>query len=348
VLAVTRAIERRGLVARIGELEEDLSARTEFAGIVGRSEPIRAVLRRLARVAASDVTVLITGESGTGKELAAQSVHRASRRGPGPFVPVNCGAIAASLAESELFGHQRGAFTDAKSDHHGRFEQANGGTLFLDEVGDLPLDVQVKLLRALEAGEINRVGSERATSIDVRLIAATNHDLKRDVAEGRFREDLYWRLNVFPVEMPPLRDRVDDLRPLIDYLLDRARALHCSIRATVVTPAAFMRMRRYPWPGNVRQLANAILYGGLMAGDAAAIDVEHLSPDLLAWESNVGRGSTATLEIAMAEAERRLIEAALDHFGGNRTAAANALGIHERTLYKKLQTLRADSGPEAR
>jgi DNA-binding NtrC family response regulator len=341
VLTVERALERRGLAARVAELEQDLSARSEFAGILGRSPAILEVLRRLAKVAPSDATVLLTGESGTGKELAAKSLHRASRRSGGPFIAINCGAIPPTLAESELFGHERGSFTDAKSQRQGWFEQAQRGTLFLDEVGELTRELQVKLLRAIQEREIYRVGADAPVRIDVRLVAATNRDLTAEVSEGRFREDLYWRLNGFPIEMPALRDRPEDVGVLISHLLDRINTkLHTS--ALSLAPDALAVLTGYRWPGNVRELEN-VLQNAVIMTDGPTIHVDDLPDYLTARPSGRGAAETQeTLEHAKAVRERQLIEVTLKRFGNDRTATAAALGIDRRTLYNKLRQYRRD------
>jgi DNA-binding NtrC family response regulator len=218
LLTIRRAVEHRRLCQRVEDLELEVEGRAAFPGIIGRSEPVRRALVLLARAAPTDAAVLLSGESGTGKELAARGVHTHSARAQGPFVPVNCAAIAGSLAESELFGYERGAFTDARTRRVGHFEAADGGTLFLDEVGDLPPDVQAKLLRVLEERKVQRLGSSALVPVDVRIVAATNRDLEADVSAGRFREDLYWRLNQFPIRMPPLRDRPEDLPLLVAHV----------------------------------------------------------------------------------------------------------------------------------
>lgn len=340
VLTVERAIERRGLAARVQQLEQDLSARSEFSVIVGRSPSIQHVIRKLAKVSQSDATVLVSGESGTGKELAARSLHRASSRSARSFVAINCGAIAASLAEAELFGHERGSFTDARTERQGRFEQADRGTLFLDEIGELAADLQVKLLRAIEEREVYRVGGNKPISVDVRLIAATNRDLAREVAAGRFREDLFWRLNVIQVEMPALRNRIEDLSLLVGSLLDRVNG-ECRTAVTGISSEVTDRFCAYAWPGNVRELANVLRHAVIMT-DEMTIQVGDLPDYLITTKADPRRWSGAgeTLEQAMAATERRLVEAMLQRFQGNRTAAAEALGIDRRTLHSKLRKYR--------
>lgn len=349
LLAVTRALERRRLQERIVELEQDLSARTSFVGIVGQSPAIQEALRRLAKVARSDVTVLLAGETGTGKELAARSVHQQSPRAQGPFVAINCGAIPPTLAEAELFGHERGAFTDARSQRHGWFEQAHRGTLFLDEVGDLSLDLQVKLLRVLEDKEVRRVGADRTIPVDVRVIAASNRALDAEVKAGRFREDLFWRLNVVRIEMPPLRERRQDLPLLITHLLDRINA-ECRTRVTGVADAALHHLEGYDWPGNVRELSNALKHGAIMT-DGSTIRVldlpEYLADPVVSSEAGAlltpllpGETLAQRLDQVMLAAEQPLVEAALERCRGNQSAAAAALGITRRTLYAKLRRYR--------
>lgn len=349
VLAVSRALERRQLQERILELEQDLSTRTSFVGIVGKSPAILAALRRLAKVARAEATVLLAGETGTGKELAARSVHRQSRRVQGPFVAINCGAVPPTLAEAELFGHERGAFTDAKSQRQGWFEQAHRGTLFLDEVGDLSLDIQVKLLRVLEEQEVRRIGGDKPIPVDVRVIAATNRALDADVKAGRFREDLYWRLNVVRVEMPPLRERREDLPLLITHLLDRVNA-ECRTHTTGFSDGALNHLTPYDWPGNVRELSNVLRHGAIMT-DGMTIEVKDL-PEYLV--DSAAPADTATmmpplapgetlaqrLDAVMKATEQALVEAALERCRGNQSAAAEALGITRRTLYTKLKRYR--------
>jgi DNA-binding NtrC family response regulator len=351
-LKVRRAVEHRQLTRRVSDLESDVSARAGFVGIVGRSRSIELMLRRLGKVGRSDATVLLTGESGTGKELAARRLHRMSARSREAFVAVNCGSIPTTLAEAALFGHERGAFTDARQRHRGYFEQAHRGTVFLDEVGDLSLDVQVKLLRTLQEGEVLRVGAEQPIKVDVRVIAATNKDLLALVAAGRFREDLFWRLNVFPVEMPPLRSRKEDLPLLIDHLLDRVNAeFHTRIGG--ITDEVSQVFAEHRWPGNVRELMNALRHGAIMA-EGDVIDVEHLPEYLTAFSSKEGAASIEgdlpedgrTLDEAMAETEHRLVRAALERARGNQSAAAAALGIDRRTLHQKLRRYRSRARSE--
>jgi two-component system response regulator AtoC len=263
-------------------------------------------------------------------------------------VAVNCGAVPPTLSEAEMFGHERGAFTDAKGQRPGWFEQARGGTLFLDEVGDLPLDLQVKLLRVLEEGEVRRVGGSKPIPVDVRVIAASNRALDADVKAGRFRDDLFWRLNVFAVEMPPLRDRREDLPLLVEHLLERVNA-ECRTQVTGLSVAVEDRFAHHAWSGNVRELVNVLKHGAIMS-DGPTIELQHL-PDYLANPAFTpeaepsppsARGETLAqrLESVLAATEQQLVEAALERCRGNQTAAAAALGITRRTLYSKLRRYR--------
>jgi two-component system response regulator HydG len=334
---VSRALGHRQLTNRVSELEAEVSARAEFTGIVGRSQQIQHVLRRLGRAAQSETEVLITGETGTGKELVARSLHRGSARAAGPFVSVNCGAIPISLAESELFGHRRGAFTDAKADRRGMFELAEGGTLFLDEVSELSPELQVKLLRVIQERELTRVGEEQPIRVDVRIVSATNRSLADLIAEGRFREDLRWRLDVFQIEMPPLRDRPGDLPLLVNHLLDRA-SIECQRAVLGISSEVAALFGRYEWPGNVRELSNVLRQAVVMA-TGTVIQVDDLPSYLLnrKLHSSQSAETPAPLGAVLADAERRLVESTLAKHGGNRTAAAAELGINRRTLYKKLK-----------
>jgi two-component system, NtrC family, nitrogen regulation response regulator NtrX len=302
------------------------------ADIVGESEAMERVRQRILQAAPTDARVLITGESGTGKELVAGAIHHLSRRARGPMVPVNSAAIPGELIESEMFGHERGAFTGAIARRRGRFEQADGGTLFLDEVADLSLDAQAKLLRALESGEIQRVGGTQPIAVDVRLVAATHTDLRKATEAGRFREDLFYRLNVLPIHVPPLRERREDLPALVAHLLERLRSRQ-GMHPPEMSPGALAVMERYDWPGNVRELANicerlAILYGG---GGVGAGDVDELLPR--------DRPDTSSLADRLEAFERRQIEAALAAARGSVAEAARSLQTDRANLYRRMKRL---------
>jgi PAS domain S-box-containing protein len=295
-----------------------------FAGIVGRNPKMVQIYRQIQKVAEHDYTVLITGETGTGKELVAAAIHSESRRRRGPFVPVNCGALPEGLVESELFGHIKGAFSGAVQDKKGRFELAHGGTIFLDEVADLAKNLQVKLLRVLEKGDFMRVGGEKTVTVDVRVLSATNRDLKREVEKQRFREDLYYRLNVVPIKMPPLRERQTDIPLLLAHFLEEARNLGRG--ALSFSPAAVDLMLRYPWPGNVRELQNAVHY--VLAGCHGEVAGPADLPQEIR-QSSKPRGPAPKLEAAM-------VAAALKQCGGNKVKAAKLLGVGRATLYRFL------------
>ncbi len=312
----------------------ELKARREapqasgFGDMVGRSEPMQRLFGVLARVAVHDFPVLLLGESGTGKELAAQAIHARSPRATGPFVTVNCAAIASTLFESELFGHEKGAFTGAEQARDGAFQRADKGVLFLDEVGELGLDEQAKLLRALElGGEVRRVGAQASTRPDVRVIAATNRDLAQMVREGTFRSDLYHRLNMLTVRLPPLRDRVEDIVPVAEALLARHHP------SATLAPDAKEALRRYAWPGNVRELRNVLLRAVVLGGEVVRAGNIEFFPD--SFESAPPRLDLSQLDPV--EIERAQLKAALDKAGGNRSRAARDLGIPRSTLLYKLK-----------
>ena len=336
VIAIDRAIEVRRLNDEVTQLREDLTSRQAFHGIVGASASIQQVLRVMAKIAKTNAIALISGESGTGKELVARSLHRQSDRAAGPFVAVNCSAIPAGLVEAEFFGHERGAFTDARERRVGLFEQADHGTLFLDEVGDLPIESQAKLLRVLEDRSVTRIGGRQATPVDVRVVAATNKDLRAAVAKGQFRDDLFWRLNIISIELPPLRERLGDLPLLVDYLIDRLN-VDLGRHITGLTPLALARLRAHDWPGNVRELQNALKHAMILA-DRDVIDVGDLPPHLSPDEGDAGNMALADIvQRAISRAERSAIETTLARFGGNRQATADALGIDRKTLFRRMR-----------
>ncbi len=313
-----------------------------YCGLIGSDPSMRALAEVIERVASSSAAISIFGESGTGKELVARAIHERSRQAQGPFVPVNCAAISKDLIESELFGHEKGAFTGAIATRRGAFEEANGGTLFLDEVGEFPIDLQAKMLRALELGEIKRVGSTRTISVNTRIVAATNRDLAARVRSGHFREDLYYRLCVVPLTIPPLRSRRDDILALVHHFI---RVYAPSGQTVCVTAAAAECLKRYHWPGNVREVRN-VVHRALLLRKGMHIDAEDLalpqapnvfaaSPELVPQRTD--DLPTPTLEHHLKHAEREFIEATLDRLGNNRERVARALGISRSTLFKRLK-----------
>lgn len=320
--------------------------------IIGRSEPISKVIELCKKVALSTATVLLYGETGTGKELAARAIHEFSPRRDKPFIAINCAALPESLLESELFGHEKGAFTGASGQKLGRFELADGGTLFLDEIGELSQTIQVKLLRVLQEREFVRVGGTQTITCDVRIIAATNRDLKREMHEGRFREDLYYRLNVFPITLPPLRQRVEDLPELVEHFV-RQVAPSLGVNRPSISDAALTQLMRYDWPGNIRELRNVIERCTLLAGDQA-IGPEHLPHEIGQSTANMlsaGGGGGAVSQAAggsrLADHEKALILKALEEVGWNQSAAARSLGItrdHLRYRIKKYRLARREGG----
>jgi DNA-binding NtrC family response regulator len=338
---IHRVRERQHLLSENRELREALAERHRVEGIIGESGPMQEALSLVRRVAPSDATVLIRGESGTGKELIANAIHYASPRAAGPLVKVNCAALAESLLEAELFGHEKGAFTGAIATRKGRFELADGGSLFLDEIGDLPAHMQVKLLRVLQEREFERVGSSRPITVNVRLLAATHRDLEGLVRDGRFREDLYYRVNVVTVTLPPLRERRDDLPLLIDHFV-RTFAAKNAKPIEGLTREAREALLRYDYPGNVRELENLIERAVVLTRDEV-IGVGDLPLTLHdpAPESAAGPG----LEAAVEGLERRMIREALATAGGVQTRAADLLGISERVLRYKLKKYGLYGGP---
>ena len=337
VAAVARAVEASSLRAEVKRLRHAVVDSHTFDELIGDSPPMRRLFELIERIAATDTTVLITGESGTGKELVARALHRRSRRAVRPFVALNCSAVPAGLMESELFGHAKGAFTDARSSHSGLFVQADGGTLFLDELGELPLPLQPKLLRALEERTVRPVGGTAEVPYDVRLVCATNRDLETAVEDGRFREDLYYRINVIHVPIPPLRERGRDILLLAQHYIDRFAATPGNEVVGPTTSAA-ERLLTYAWPGNVRELRNAIESATALARhDRITLDdlperIRRFRPTELV----VPLDDTQSLQ-TMEEVERRYILRVLETLAGNKRQAARVLGFDRRTLYRKLE-----------
>jgi len=333
-LQVQKALEYQAVVVENNELRSRLQKRSEPNPLIGESEIMRTVARLIEEVAQSDVTVLIEGESGTGKEIAARLIHTHSERRDKPFISVNCAAFAEQLLEAELFGHVKGAFTGAAAQKPGRFQLADGGTLFLDEIGDLSPKGQGDLLRVLEDGAFRMVGGSELIRVNVRIIAATNKKLPDFVAEGKFREDLFYRLNVVPVVMPPLRERADDIPLLIERFFDRFAAKHKRGRKRM-SPEAMQVCQRFPWPGNVRQLRNAV-ERMVITSRAAVVDVAAL-PDYLQEFDRSLVTFTVRPGTPLAEVEKLLIRQTLTHVTRNRAEAAQALGISRRALQYKLK-----------
>jgi two-component system, NtrC family, response regulator AtoC len=320
----------RELKEEIGTLRGELRKLGRFGAIIGAAPAMQKVYDLLGRVARTDATVLVLGETGTGKELVAQTVHTMSKRHKEAFVPVNCGAISPTLIESEMFGHERGSFTGADRARKGYFEQANRGTLFLDEITEMPPELQVKLLRVLETGTVTRVGASEPISIDVRVVAATNRRPEEAVAAGKLREDLLYRLNVVPVELPPLRDRREDIELLAEHFLEGLNRGEGT--AKHFTGAALERLRTHSWPGNVREMKNVIHRAFIMAEDTIGVD----SLPLGVREEAQGSGLLIKVGTSIAEAERRLVLATLEHFEGDKKKAADVLKISLKTLYNRL------------
>ncbi|HET7620374.1 MAG TPA: sigma-54 dependent transcriptional regulator [Gemmatimonadaceae bacterium] len=337
ILCVRKAAEREKLRARVRRLEEELEAIRGFE-IVGHSPAFRGAMEVARKVARHPSTVLITGESGTGKELVARLIHQSSPRAGNSFVAVNCGAIPDSLLESELFGHVKGSFTGAASDKPGLFEEAENGTLFLDEIGELPLPLQVKLLRVLQEGEVRRVGANSARRVDVRVVAATNRDLAADATAGRFREDLYYRVNVVGVRLPPLRERREDIPELALHFV-RRHGVRLGFQAASIDGAGMRLLAEHSWPGNVRELENVIERALVLSG-GDQIGVEHLT-DLVHRPRRPAEASSAETDLSVKrrteELERRLIRRALERTRGNRTRAARLLDLSHRALLYKIR-----------
>ena len=341
LLLISRALEVKRLRREVNELKSELSARYRFSSIIGTSGKMNSIFQMMEKVARVDGTVLITGESGTGKELIARAIHFKSPRKENPFVVVNCGAIPKDLIESEFFGHIKWAFTDAKTEKTGKFELANTGTIFLDEVGELSQEAQVKLLRALGEKEIVKVGGAETTPIDVRVIAATNRVLEDSVKAGAFREDLYWRLAVLSIHVPPLRERKEDIPLLCEYFIEKFnKELDKDIKG--VTPGTLNLLKNYDWPGNIREM-ESVIYETLVMSELSQIEEENMPLRIrvkTAGEKDLsfgtGRPMNQMIQNITEKNEKSFIEKALQESGGNRTKAAQILGISRKTLFNKM------------
>ncbi len=321
--------EVESLRSRERRLSEDLDQ--PFHDFIGRSQPMQDVFESIRKVAVTDANVLITGENGTGKELVARSIHRQSPRADGPFVKVDMGALSGTLFESELFGHVKGAFTDAREDRPGRFEIASGGTLFLDEIGNLPPQLQTKLLSALQSRQVSRVGSNEQVSIDIRLICATNMSLLKMVDRGTFRQDLLYRINTVNIEIPPLRERIDDIPRLARHFLEVYSRKYRK-PGTRIGAATMRKLKKYAWPGNVRELQHAVERAIIMSGS------DLLAPDDFLFQPSVGKGAGLEIgSINLDEVEMEVIRAAMKRYGGNISHVARELGISRAALYRRLE-----------
>ena len=335
-ILIQRALKTKTLEVEVKQLHERLDEKFNVGGIVGHSAKLAEVIARVKLVAPSKATILIEGETGTGKELIAQAIHQASPRAQAPFVPVHCAALPASLLESELFGHERGSFTGATERREGRFELADGGTVFLDEIGEIGPEIQVKLLRFIETRSFERIGSTKTITVDVRLVAATNRNLEQMVKEGKFREDLYFRLNVVRIMMPPLRERTDDIPVLLEHFI-KVYSAENAYEPVTIEPGAMRHLQAYSWPGNIRELRNfaenaVVLRRG---GKVSEFDLEPRFRGEVAPPPAM-LTATPTNPYSVEDNEKRLLREALMKARGNRTKAATLLGISRRTLHRKI------------
>jgi two-component system response regulator AtoC len=334
---IQRALKTRTLEVEVKQLHERLDEKFSFDHIIGHSAPLKAVVDKVRLVSPSRATILIEGESGTGKELIAQAIHQVSPRTRAPFIAVHCAALSESLLESEIFGHEKGSFTGATERRVGRFESADGGTLFLDEIGEISASTQVKLLRFLETRSIERVGGSKPIELDVRLVAATNRTLDQLVKEGKFREDLYFRLNVVRITMPPLRDRAEDIPLLLAHFI-RIFAAENGLTPLTLDPGAVQTLQNYPWPGNIRELRNfcenaVVMHRGKSLSE---YDLEPKFRGAATGPAVAGAPAPLANPLSVAENEKRLLREALIKSRGNRTKAATLMGISRRTLHRKL------------
>jgi len=334
ILRLVKLKELRSLKRENERLREELGQLDGLDRIIGRSDPMVQLFKAIRTVARTDANILVTGESGTGKELVSLAIHRNSPRRDKPFVPLSCAALPATLLEDELFGHEKGSFTDAHRQKIGRFEKAHGGTLFLDDIDDMELPTQVKLLRVLQERVIERIGGEQAISVDIRVIAATKVKLAELVQEGKFREDLYYRLNVVPLDLPPMRNRAEDIPVLTYHFIEKYGG---GDRYTV-SDDVLQRMRAYPWPGNVRELENAVQRAIALAGDSLKLKRDHLVPPSPDFKKGMAvPRADATLKEVAAAAERDHIQRVLKTTGGHKAQAASILGISRKNLWEKMK-----------
>lgn len=334
LLLVSKAVEKRTLNNRLKQLESRINGPEAFSRIIGNSPALRSVLTMVEKVAPTDTTVLLLGESGTGKELIAEAIHQLSHRRAKSFVPVNCGAIPPNLEESTFFGHVKGSFTGAISNKDGLFKEADGGTIFLDEIGEMQLETQAKLLRVLQQMVVYRVGDTKPTKVDVRIIAATNRDLRRMVEEGKFRQDLYYRLNVISVHLPPLRERGDDIIALTNYFSAR-NSERMNKPFEGCSQGLLDYLMTYSWPGNIRELQN-IIERLVILSDGNTLDETHLPREVVV-RTNESPGMIGAQDLTLAEVERQYILGILERYEGQKSIAAEKLGISTTTLWRKLK-----------
>lgn len=333
-LTLDRALDHASLKNENVALKGKLAATADASGFIGKSEKMRRLVEMTRAIAASEATVLIAGESGTGKEVVARMIHQNSPRAGKPFIPVNCAALSETLLESELYGHEKGAFTGADKRREGRFQAADSGTIFLDEIGEMPPPMQAKLLRAIQEREIQRIGGDRPIKVDVRIIAATNRDLAAEVEAGRFRQDLFYRLNVVTLDLPPLRERIEDIPVLAVHFL-REFAEKNNKRVKGFTPSAMDRFLKYPWPGNVRELENAVERAVvLLVGEY--VSERELPPTIASVALDAAPGPASFNGLTLEEIERLAVRTALSESKGNKSEAARRLGITRKTLQAKL------------
>lgn len=327
-----RAIEKVDLAKRVQQLEKQLGDRHSFDKIIGKSKSILKAIDLAKKVAATDASVLLTGETGTGKEVFAQAIHQESKRNKQNFVAINCSAFGKELLESEMFGHKLGSFTGAIKDQKGLFEEANNGTIFLDELGEMGMDLQAKILRVIETGEFIKVGESKTTKVDVRIIAATNRDLQKEIEQGHFREDLFYRISVFQIHLPPLRERVIDIEALADYFL-RIIAIKSNKKINSVSKAFLEALKQHHWKGNIRELKNVLERSVILCDDA--LEIEHLPVEFQDEIKQNNRGKILSA-FDLASAEKIHIQKVLNYTNGNKTKTAELLNIALTTLYRKL------------
>lgn len=333
---IYKAAEKVALNKRVLHLEKQLNRKQSFESIIGKSSVITTVVDSARKVANTDATVLLTGETGTGKEVFAQAIHHASKRNKNNFIAINCSAFGKDLLENELFGHKAGAFTGALKDSKGIFEEANQGTVFLDEIGEMPLDLQAKLLRVLESGEFLKVGDSKPTKTDVRIIAATNRDLETEIEKGNFREDLYYRINIFQIKLPSLRERVADIELLVNFFL-KSFSLKTGKNIISVSPDYLKALKNHPWKGNIRELRNVIERSVILT-DSSELGIESLPIDISVYSSEKDSAQTKIMSaFSMASAEKMQIQKVLNHTKGNKAEAARLLEIGIATLYRKVE-----------